>query len=70
MGKAEKFKPTQPAANSSFVEPAPLARQDELPGFLCRVSLGCHAGRGLCLAGGRGKGAETVVDMTEGAGIV
>ena len=37
MGNAEKFKPTQPGANNSFVEPALLSRHDELTWLFHRV---------------------------------
>lgn len=34
MGKAGKFKPTEPGANNPFVEPVLLSRHDELTWLL------------------------------------
>lgn len=77
MGNAEKFKPTQPSANNSFVEPALLSRHDELAWLFHQARLkstGCtrqsRGFSGICVyqekEATRGKGAEVLVHMAGG----
>lgn len=71
MGNPEKFKPTQPGANNSFVEPALLSRHDELawlfhPVRLKSAGFAMQAGVSeICVyqekGATRGKGAEAPV---------